>query len=207
MGGRQQVGGRLDHRPGRPHFRAVTSRAMARRSPPPRGGGPLGLLGERRCLALTSREKEHGTTGCDGTLQVRLRPCRPWAWHLPKDAPAGGRRPGRSRVAGYRISYPTDHASAENLNEHGRLLVRAAYSKTVSGEFPPTKVRIPPPPFSLEIGLVCRGTGPACLLGGPSASASTDVHERRSNSPVMRSSAWLVLSRRGARAAPGDPRA
>jgi hypothetical protein len=110
-------------------------------------GARSGCLANAVAVALASREKEHGTTGYDRTLQGRLRPCWPWAWHLLKDALAGGRLPGRSRVADYPISYPTDHASAENLNEHGRLLVRAAYSKTVSGEFPPTKVRIPPPPF------------------------------------------------------------
>jgi len=45
-------------------------------------------------------------------------------------------------------SYPTARASAKNLNKHGRYLARAAVSKTVMGVFPPSRVRIPPPPFS-----------------------------------------------------------
>src|SRR5438067_13561153 len=41
----------------------------------------------------------------------------------------------------------------------------AAVSKTVSGGFPLTRVRIPPPPFFRRIWLVYRRNGPGGLLG------------------------------------------
>src|SRR2546430_12318019 len=47
----------------------------------------------------------------------------------------------------YPISYPTEHAETKRANNRGRFAHRAAYSKTVSGGFPLTRVRIPPPPF------------------------------------------------------------
>jgi hypothetical protein len=50
-------------------------------------------------------------------------------------------------VAGYLMSYPTNVAGIENFNEYGRSARSAAYSKTVSGEIPPTRVGIFPPPF------------------------------------------------------------
>jgi hypothetical protein len=65
----------------------------------------------------------------------------------------------RRRSPGYPISYPTSVVSAENPNNDGRLPTRAAYSKSVSGEIPPTRVRIPPPPLcdvSGHPGHVCR---------------------------------------------------
>ena len=61
---------------------------------------------------------------------------------------------------------------AERLN--------AAVSKTVSGGFPLTRVRIPPPPFFREIWLGSRGNGRPDRLRRPSAGAPTDVHERPS---------------------------
>ena len=70
---------------------------------------------------------------------------------MPKDAPTRS-----EQVAAYPISYPTDHASAENLNKHGSFLARAAYSKTVSGEIPPTRVRRPPARASITAVPVWR---------------------------------------------------
>ena len=48
----------------------------------------------------------------------------------------------------------------------GRVaLVLATVSKTVSGRFAPTRVRIPPPPFFRRIRLVYRGNRLGCLPG------------------------------------------
>ena len=63
----------------------------------------------------------------------------------------------------------------------GRVaLVLATVSKTVSGGFPLTRVRIPPPPFFREIWLGSRGNGRPDRLRRPGAGAPTDVHERPS---------------------------
>src|SRR5947208_16355614 len=74
------------------------------------------------------------------------------AWGI--DRPSGDSRrlirsslPRRSEPPAYPISDPTVVARAENLNKHRQSLTHAAYSKTVSGGFPLTRVRIPPPPL------------------------------------------------------------
>jgi hypothetical protein len=90
----------------------------------------------------------------------------------------------------YPNSYPTAAFTAENLNGYGRLHAHAAYSKTVSGGFPLTRVR------SLPLRLFGSFRGSSCFAGqvgccNRSAGrlqirprASTAVNARRDRSAI-----------------------
>jgi hypothetical protein len=88
------------------------------------------------------------------------------------------RRPGRLRNA---LSYLDDLAFSGSPGGVAERL-NAAVSKTVSGGFPLTRVRIPPPPFSRPICLVCKWF--ACperaggLSGAALGGARTPLQER-----------------------------
>src|ERR1700722_5407150 len=84
---------------------------------------------------------------------------------------------------------------ARKPNKHGRFFGHAAHSKTVSGEIPPTRVRIPPPPFCQ------RGRfGLLAALSGAWHTHALDHQPAQRRCPAWGTS-WRAVARR-----PYDPR-
>src|SRR5438067_8621490 len=115
---------------------------------------------------------------------------------------------GRAFVA-YPISYPTPVAKAESLNRHGQFVGHAAYSKTVSGGFPLTRVRIPPPPFFRELLAMCTcfaGDAGRCKRSAWSLTdASTSVNGCQREPKALRNLDFHSPSHSPGRAAGKEP--